>query len=99
MKMLRINEYDIEPGVYRHYKNRLYVVLDIITHMENKQKGKMEAIPDPLVVYRDLIPMDGHDVKGKPNKTIHRTYARALSEFNAMVTVSDSIQVRRFTKE
>ena len=96
--MNRINEYDIEPGTYRHYKGGYYVVLDIITHMENPAAGKMEAVANPLVVYRDLIPMGGHDVKGKPG-TPHKRYARSISDFTATVKKEDGTMVKRFTKE
>jgi len=96
--MNRINEYDIEPGVYRHYKGGYYVVLDIITHMENQSIGKMEPIANPLVVYRDLTPVAGHDIKGRPSNDIHKRYARTLSEFNATV-MKDGETVKRFRKE
>ena len=97
--MNRINEYDIEPGVYRHYKGGLYVVLDIITHMENPATGKMEQLADPLVLYRDLAPVVGHDVKGRPSNDIHKRYARALSEFTEKVNKPDGQTVKRFEKE
>lgn len=82
--MNRINEYNLEPGVYRHHKGRLYVVTDIVTHMDNTAVGKMEPLPDPLVVYRDLeAPV--RRVNGR-NQSAHQVYARKLSEFNAKFT-------------
>jgi hypothetical protein len=92
--MNRINEFGIEPGVYEHYKKGLYVVTDIITHMDNPNTGKMEAIPDPLVVYRDVTPVVRH-VNGKA-QTAHQVYARTLSEFTAIVPHNGK-NVKRFT--
>lgn len=95
--MNAINEFDFEPGTYRHYKGGLYVALDIVTHTENPQTGKMEALPDPLVVYRDLNAVVQH-VNGRPSIP-HRRYARALSEFAGMATLPDGELTKRFTKE
>jgi hypothetical protein len=81
--MDRINEFNIEPGTYKHYKGGLYVVTDIITHMDNASTGKMEALQDPLVVYRDVTRIKRH-VNGKP-KEAHQVYAIKLSEFTAIV--------------
>lgn len=82
--MNRINEFNLEPGVYKHHKGGLYVVTDVITHMDNPTIGKMESLPDPLVVYRDLKAPVRH-VKGR-NQTAHQVYARTLSEFNERFT-------------
>lgn len=78
--MERINEYDIEPGTYQHYKGGLYVVVELVTHVDGPD-GKMRLLDDPLVVYRDLVALTGHDIKGKPG-TPYRRYARPLSEFS-----------------
>lgn len=80
--MNRINEFNIEPGSYQHYKGGIYVVTDLITHMDNAATGKMEPLQDPLVVYRDLIPVVRH-VDGRVQQA-HQVYARPLSEFSAM---------------
>lgn len=74
----RINEFNLEPGVYAHHKGSLYVVTDIVTHMDNA-KGKMEALADPLVVFRDLQAPVRH-VNGKA-QAAHHAYAHPLSEF------------------
>lgn len=89
-----INEF-IEPGTYEHYKGGIYVLLDVVTHMENQTKGKIEKLQDPLVVYRDLIPMVEH-VEGKAIVP-HKRYCRTLSEFKATVT-HDGKSVKRFKK-
>ena len=81
--MNRINEFNIEPGVYRHYKGGMYVVTDIVTHMDNPTTGRMEPLQEPLVVYRDLEAIVKH-VNGKPRQA-HQVYARPLSEFTALV--------------
>lgn len=93
--MNRINEFNFEPGTYRHYKGGLYVALDIITHAENTATGKIEALPDPLVVYRDLDAVVQH-VNGRPSIP-HKRYARALSEFTGTV-VQGGERVKRFSK-
>lgn len=95
--MNEINEFNFKPGPYRHYKGGYYVALDIITHLENPRTGKMEPLPDPLVVYRDLDAIIRH-VNGRPSAA-HQRYARALSEFTATVTLPDGQVVKRFTPE
>lgn len=90
------NEYDLQPGVYRHYKGGLYVVTDLITHMDNPANGHMDALADPLVVYRDIIPLVKH-INGK-NQMAHSRYARPLSEFRAMVTHNEKL-VKRFEQQ
>lgn len=93
--MNRINEYNLEPGVYQHYKGGLYVVTDIVTHMDNPAIGKMDPLPDPLVVYRDVEAPVRH-VNGK-NQAVHQVYARPLSEFVGTVSHNGE-PVRRFSK-
>lgn len=80
--MNRINEYSIEPGTYQHYKGGIYVVTDLITHMDDVATGKMAPLADPLVVYRDLNPVVRH-VEGRV-QIAHQLYARPLSEFQSM---------------
>jgi hypothetical protein len=95
-QMNYINEYDITPGVYVHYKGGKYVVTDLITHLENSAKGQMEKLEDPLVVYRDLERPTGI-VKDK-RQAIQQVYARKLSEFTALVISERHEQpVKRFT--
>lgn len=97
--MNRINEYnlELEPGTYEHYKGTIYVVLEMVTHMDGAG-GKMEALVDPLVCYRDLIPIVKH-VNGRPIAA-HQVYARPLSEFMGMVDhpASNGQMVKRFKK-
>lgn len=93
--MNRINEYNLEPGVYQHYKGGLYVVTDIVTHMDNPAIGKMEPLPDPLVVYRDLEAPVRH-VNGR-SQSAHQVYARTLNEFTGTVD-NNGEAVKRFTK-
>lgn len=81
--MNRINEYNVEPGVYKHYKGGLYVVTDLVTHMDNVATGKMDPLQDPLVVYRDVTPIV-RNVNGRA-QAAHQVYAKALSEFTAIV--------------
>lgn len=76
--MNRINEFNLEPGIYRHHKGALYVVTDLITHMDNP-KGKMAPLQDPLVVYRDVQAIVRH-VKGRSQQA-HQVYALPLSSF------------------
>ena len=90
-----INEY-IEPGVYEHYKGGIYVLLDVITHMENPSVGKIERLAEPLVVYRDLTQILEHDKNGKPCYP-HKRYCRTISDFKAMV-MHDGNSVKRFKK-
>jgi hypothetical protein len=79
----RVNEFNLEPGAYQHYKGGVYVVTDIITHMDNAKTGAMEPLQDPLVVYRDLTPVVRH-VEGR-RQMAHQVYARSLSEFTEMI--------------
>lgn len=87
-----INEY-IQPGMYQHYKGGMYVLVDVITHADNVATGQMDKLADPLVVYRDLVPMVEH-VNGKAI-TPHKRYMRTLSEFTAMVNHNEK-RVPRF---
>lgn len=65
----RINEFDVEPGTWRHLGTGLIqVVTEIITH--EFQGGEMKELEDPWVAYRDLQ-------FGRK----HITYSMRLSEF------------------
>lgn len=91
-----VNGY-IEPGTYKHYKGGLYVLIDVVTHMENPAKGKIERLEDPLVVYRDLTQIVEHDANGKPTPTTHKRYCRSLSEFTQTIAHNGQ-SVKRFVK-
>ena len=65
--MLRINQYNIEPGMYQ-CSGIFVVVTELVTHHNN---GELKELEDPLVVYRDL--------EQKVEKYI--TYSMKLSEF------------------
>ena len=57
--MLRINEHGIEPGVYKDDHGFAVVVLDIINHGWNAEKGLQEFLSEPLVIGRDLATNEG----------------------------------------
>lgn len=90
--MNAINEFDLEPGTYQHYKGGIYVVVNLVTHMDNVETGKMEPLEDPLVVYRDLNGIPRH-VNGHM-MIPHQVYARKMSEFKGMASNGQ----KRFTK-
>lgn len=70
------NEFGVKPESYQ-YKGQIIVVLDVVTH------GEHEALPEPLVVYRDLIaPIEHRD--GRPT-AVHRRYTVGLSEWKNRV--------------
>jgi len=48
-----INEYDVQPGVYQHYKGELYIVQGVVTHTMN-DKEKWRKLRVPYVMYRRL---------------------------------------------
>ena len=79
-----INEFNLTPGTYEHHKGSIYVVTNVITHMEDEAKNKMVKLSDPLVVYRDLETPYEH-VKGRHQKA-HKVYALKLSGFRAKVS-------------
>lgn len=60
--MLRINEFDLEPGVYADSKGFTVVVTDVVNHCINTERHLSEVIPVPYVVCRDLIPPPEHRV-------------------------------------
>lgn len=86
-----INEY-IQPGTYKHYKGSLYVLVDVVTHGDS-EGDQMTKLTDPLVIYRDLVPMTEH-MNGKAI-TPHKRYMRTLSEFNSVVD-HNNVRVKRF---
>lgn len=91
--MNAINEYEFDPGVYKHYKGTLYVATELVTHMDGPA-GKMQPLEDPLVCYRDLAPIYKH-IDGKPKTMAHQVYARPLSTF--FEDIGDGR--KRFTKQ
>lgn len=80
MTLDRINEFNLEPGVYAHHRGDLYVVITILNFIDG-QDGMMGELTDPLVIFRDLEPLKGHDSTGRPTNRLHRVYAHPLSEF------------------
>lgn len=66
--MNRINEFNFEPGVYK-FGGASYVVTGMITHVYNQVASKMEALPDPLVICHDVVPIS----------KLHREYSVNLS--------------------
>lgn len=78
--MNRINEFNVEPGIYEHHLGILYVVFEVVNYMEGIN-GKMERLTDPLICFRELTSIPGHDGDGKPNSNPHRIFALPLSEF------------------
>lgn len=78
--MTRINEFNIEPGTYEHHKGVLYVVIEIVNYMEGPD-GKMQRLTDPLVCFREVKQIPGHEANGKPNANPHRVFALTISEF------------------
>ena len=79
--MNRINEFNLEPGVYQHFEGRIYVLTDIVTHMNDPITGHMEPLQDPLVIYRDIV----KQVDGKAYQA-HQVYAQSLREFTGLVS-------------
>jgi hypothetical protein len=62
--------------------------------MENAASKAVEPLADPLVVYRDLKPVQRH-VNGKPTTYAHQVYARPISEFTSTVSHNNNV-VKRF---
>lgn len=56
--MNRINQYNIEPGPYSDDHGFKIVVIDIVTHSWNGIAGLQEALPEPLVLGRQLVMTD-----------------------------------------
>lgn len=73
--MNRINQYGIEPGVWKHVgTGALQVVTEIVTHQYDN--GEMKEVADPVVVYRDLI----------ISAEKHISYSMPLTEFKQKFT-------------
>jgi hypothetical protein len=73
--MNRINQFGIEPGVWKHSGGKgTIVVSNIVTHLYSN--GEMIELEDPQVVYRDLI----------INADKMVTYSMVLSEFKRKFT-------------
>lgn len=68
--MLRINQFNLEPGVYV-CDNVHVVVSEIQTH--TCANGYVEELVDPIVIYRDLEAV---------SKERYITYGLPLSKFN-----------------
>ncbi|NOS93176.1 MAG: DUF1653 domain-containing protein [Cyclobacteriaceae bacterium] len=80
-KMNDHTEYDLMPGVYRHYKGGMYVVTELVTHADNED-GLMVPLEDPIVCYRDL---DGTQKMINGRRQIgHQVYSKKLSLFNGL---------------
>ena len=71
--MIRVNQFNIEPGTY-HCQDIRVVVTNIITHEDN---GELKELSDPWVVFRDLE-LKGHNGKEKQQ---HRATMMRMSEF------------------
>lgn len=91
--MIAKNQFNIEPGVYEHYKGGLYVVETILTHMKNEEGGDWIKLQDPLVIYRNLE-AQVESINGV-SKYVIKTYARKLSNFTGTVVV-DEKTIKRF---
>lgn len=67
-----IRQYNID-GVYEEVETKvMYVPIDVVNYMPNKETGLMEFLKNPFVICRHL----DMDVKE------HKRYAILLSEFN-----------------
>lgn len=75
-----VNEFGIEPGVYQHHRGDIYVVTGVLTHVEGPE-GRMIEMSEPMVLFRDAVPIAGHDSTGKPTSSVLRIYGHKLSEF------------------
>jgi hypothetical protein len=88
--MIYNNQFDLNPGVYEHYKGGLYVVESILTHIKNEQGGDWERVMDPLVIYRKLEP-EYEAINGGPKSMVVKTYARTLSNFKGSVDIEGKL--------
>lgn len=69
--MWRINQFDLEPGVYV-CKDVRVVVTEIQTHTTSS--GYPESLEQPVVIYRDLA----------PGAEKYITYGMPLNNFNQL---------------
>lgn len=53
--MIRINQWNLEPGTYIDDQEFAVVVLDVVDHSWNSDKQLVEFLSSPVVVGRDLI--------------------------------------------
>jgi len=61
----------IKPGVYRHYKHKLYQVIDIARHSETEEEhvvyrtlyGDRSLWIRPLAMFDENVVVDGEEVK------------------------------------
>ena len=57
----------IKPGIYRHYKNKLYEVIDVATHSETSEQlvvykplyGESKLWVRPLAMFKEEVTVDG----------------------------------------
>jgi hypothetical protein len=60
--MLRINEFNLEPGPYVDSKGFTVVVTDVVNHRLDPVHQLPDVMPEPYVICRDLIPPPEHRV-------------------------------------
>lgn len=89
--MLAINQFNLYPGVYEHYKGGLYIVRTIVTH--EKINDAWVRIEDPLVCYENLEPQYDK-VKGDNPTMVQKAYQRPLSEFTGNIQIGDKLYPR-----
>lgn len=61
----------IKPGIYRHYKTKLYEVLDIATHSESSEQlvvyrplyGESKLWVRPLEMFDEEVVVEGQPIK------------------------------------
>ena len=57
----------IKPGIYKHYKNKMYEVMEVATHSESMEQlvvyrplyGEGKLWVRPLVMFEEEITVDG----------------------------------------
>lgn len=91
--MIYNNQFDLNPGVYEHYKGGLYVVESILTHTKLEPGGDWQKLQDPWVIYRKLEP-EYDSINGGPVQMVVKTYSNTLSRFKAMVEVDGKLVPR-----
>lgn len=61
----------IKPGIYRHYKNKLYEVIDVATHSESLEQlvvyrplyGESKLWVRPLELFNEEVFVEGQQMK------------------------------------